>query len=481
MSLATKLEADPLGKGGLHEFGRRFRSGELTSEAATRAYLSRIDALDGRLRAFEHVEHESSVSTARAMDELRQAGTDLGPLMGVPIAIKDLIAVNGMPTRAGTFLDVSDLIGSEGPVVAALRRAGCVIIGKTKTVEFALGATGISEPRGTPINPWDSSVSRLPGGSSSGSGVAVAAGLCAFALGSDTGGSVRVPAALNGIFGMKTTTGLLPNDGAFALARHLDSIGYLTRSAHDAAIVHGVLTGKDAVAPASISGIRLGRPLNYFFDDLTAEVQSRTASALAALCDAGARIVEIEVPEAPEREVYFPTVLPVYLLAELGRDRAEAGMGKMDPVVARRIGSGFDTKAVDLLQLEARRNTSRHTAVGQFEGVDAWVMPTTMSTAARLSDLDDPLAGMEAAFGVTRNTQPGNYLDLCGVSIPIRSALGELPVGLQLLGPPNGDRQLLMTALACEQVLGSPELPDVTSFADGPAKGSWVDSVAGRP
>lgn len=463
----TKLDADPLGKGGLREFACRFRSGELTSEEATRAYLSRIDAVDRRLGAFEHVAYESAISTARAMDALRQAGTDLGPLMGVPIAVKDLIAVSGMPTRAGTELDVSDLIGPEGSVIAALRRAGCVILGKTKTVEFALGATGISKTRGTPVNPWDSSVARLPGGSSSGSGVAVAAGLCVFALGSDTGGSVRVPAALNGIFGMKTSAGLLPTDGAFPLARHLDSIGYLTRSANDAALVHSVLTGTTVVAPASVSALRLGQPSNYFFDDISDEVRVRIDAALHSLSSAGASIVEIDVPEAPEREDYFPVVLPVCLLAELGRSRAESGLVKMDPVVAKRVASGLEIKAVEALQLEAQRTASRKIALGRFVGLDAWVTPTTMGTAARVSDFDDPRAGMELAFGVTRNTQPGNYLDLCGVSLPLPNAQDGLPVGLQLLGPPKGDRELLMTALACEEVLGLPELPDVSSFMEG--------------
>jgi len=275
----TAIDPDPLGVGGLAEFGRRFRSGELSSEAATRAYLSRIDKLDPRLGAFEYVATETAVASARAIDALWRAGTDLGPLMGVPIAIKDLLAVDGMPTTAGTNLDVADLIGPQGPVVSALRAAGTVILGKTKTVEFALGATGVSATRGTPVNPWDSSEARLPGGSSSGSGVAVAAGLCAFAIGSDTGGSVRVPAALNGVFGMKTTTGVLPNDGAFPLARHLDSIGYLTRSAKDAAIVHATLTRTPAIRPASFA-LRLGKPVTYFFDGISDEVHARTVPPL---------------------------------------------------------------------------------------------------------------------------------------------------------------------------------------------------------
>lgn len=462
----TTLEEDPLGTGDLSDFGRRFRSGELTSEAATHAYLARIDAVDHRLGAFEHVAQETAIATARAMDALRKAGTDLGPLMGVPVAIKDLLAVDGMPTRAGTNLDVSDLIGSQGSVVTVLRRAGCVILGKTKTVEFALGATGVSASRGTPVNPWDSREARLPGGSSSGSGVAVAAGLCAFAVGSDTGGSVRVPAALNGVFGMKTTTGVLPTDGAFPLARHLDSIGYLTRSAKDACIVHAVLTDTPVVNPTPVAALRLGRPSAYFFDMISDEVRVRTEAALHALTRAGARISDVDVPEAAEREAYFPVMLPVSLIAELGRVRAEGGLEQMDPVVAKRVASGLEIRAVELLELEARRTTSRRAALDRFAWLDAWVTPTTMSSAPPVNRLDNPQTGLELALGITRNTQPGNYLDLCGVSLPLPMVDHALPVGLQLMGPPGQDSRLLAMALACEEVLGRPVLPNVAEFMD---------------
>ena len=209
----TPLPPDPIESGGIAGYSRRLRSGEITAEAATAAYLARIGALDARLGAYEYVAAEATMATARALDALLAAGTDLGPLMGVPVAIKDIIAVDGMPTHAGSNLDIADLIGPEGSFVGSLRRAGCVILGKTRTVEFALGATGISTSRGTPWNPWDASVRRITGGSSSGSGVATAAGLCAFSIGSDTGGSVRLPATFCGIFGLKTTVGLWPTDG----------------------------------------------------------------------------------------------------------------------------------------------------------------------------------------------------------------------------------------------------------------------------
>ncbi len=178
----SELVDDPLGNGGIAEFGRRLRAGEITSEAATRAYLERIEALDGKLGAYQHVAAESALAAAQAMDRLLKAGTDLGPLMGLPVAIKDLFAVDGMPTTAGSKIDVADMIGDEGTFVRRLKRCGVVVLGKTRTVEFALGGTGTNTVRGTPWNPWDAKVHRAPGGSSSGAAVAMAAGLCALAM-----------------------------------------------------------------------------------------------------------------------------------------------------------------------------------------------------------------------------------------------------------------------------------------------------------
>jgi len=233
----TTLPADPLASG-IEAYARRLRRSEITVEAATKAYLDRIGALDPHFGAYQHVAAGPALAEAQALDRLLAAGGDLGPLTGVPVAIKDIFAVDGTPTTAGSKLDVLDLIGPEGPFVKRLRQAGCVILGKVKTVEFALGAVGISQPRGTPWNPWDAAVHRIPGGSSSGPAVAVAAGLCGFAIGSDTGGSVRLPACFCGTFGHKTSVGLWPTAGVFPLSGALDTIGPLTASAADGAHFH---------------------------------------------------------------------------------------------------------------------------------------------------------------------------------------------------------------------------------------------------
>ena len=304
------LPPDPLCEITLAEFGSRLRRGALTIEEVTKAYLARIKRIDPRLGTYEFIATEPALRQAKALDQLLAAGTDLGPLMGVPVAIKDVFAVEGMPTAAGSQLDIAELIGTEGAFVQRLKRAGCVILGKTKTVEFAFGAAGINSVRGTPWNPWDPKIHRAPGGSSSGSAVAVATGLCAFAIGTDTGGSIRLPASFCGVFGLKATAGLWPADGIFPLAPALDSIGLLTRSAADAALAFATLAERLLPEPASFQGRRLGRVTGYLEERLDPRVLRCYEMAVDLLRQDGANVIDIEVPEAAERETIFPTLLP---------------------------------------------------------------------------------------------------------------------------------------------------------------------------
>jgi aspartyl-tRNA(Asn)/glutamyl-tRNA(Gln) amidotransferase subunit A len=463
------LVADPVAQGGIECFGRRLRGGEITSEQATAAYLSRIASLDRRLGAFQCVAADRALATAKAMDQLLANGVDLGPLMGVPIAVKDLFAVDGMPATAGSLLDVSDLIGGEGGFVKSLKKAGCVILGKTKTVEFALGITGASAPRGTPWNPWDEGTQRAPGGSSSGSAVAVASGLCAFAIGSDTGGSVRVPAALCGVFGLKTTFGLWPTDGVFPLAPHLDTIGLLTKSAKDAAIAFSVLTGQEPASPAYLGCLRFGRSDDYFFKNIDSSVATCTFAALSALERNGLQIVANEVPEAKEREHYFPVVLPASLIAMLGKERFLAGRDRMDPIVRARGEKGLDVLAADYLRLELRRKELSRAIGKRFCNLDAWISPTATVLPFPVTDLDDPQRSMALALGMTQNSQPVNYFDLCATTLPVQQQFGSpLPVGLQIICPAGAENCLLSIALAVEEVIGEGAVPSLGGFVGKP-------------
>jgi aspartyl-tRNA(Asn)/glutamyl-tRNA(Gln) amidotransferase subunit A len=465
-----KLVVDPIQKDGISGFAKRLRSGEITSEEATRAYLSRIEKLDPGLGAFQHVAAERAVATARAMDQLLATGVDLGPLMGVPVAVKDLFAVEGMPTTAGSKMEVGDIIGDEGSFVKRVKKAGCVILGKTKTVEFALGITGVSTPRGTPWNPWDARTQRMPAGSSSGSAVAVAAGLCAWAVGSDTGGSVRVPAALCGVFGLKTTFGLWPTDGVCPLAPNLDTIGLLTKSAADAALVFGALRGRKTVRPAHLASIRFGRSEGYFFKNLDPTVSACTSAALSALEKNGAQIVANEVPEAPERESYFPVALPVSLIAVLGRERFFSGRDEMDSLVRARAEKGLDVQASEYLRLELKRLRSASNITERFRNVDAWLSPTATILPLPVADLEDPQKAMTLTLGMTQNSQPANYLNLCAVTLPIHQLGSPLPVGLQVICPAKSEDRLLSIALAIENVIGKGSAPSLEGFLRTSAK-----------
>lgn len=459
------LPPDPLDGLSLADYGARLRRGETTVLATVEAYLSRIDRLDPRLGAYEHVAPEPALATARALDGLLAAGTDLGPLTGVPVAVKDLLAVAGMPTRAGSVLDVADLVGAEGTFVSALKRAGAVILGKTKTVEFAFGAVGTNTVRGTPWNPHDHEVQRIPGGSSSGSAVAVAAGLAAFAIGSDTGGSVRLPAAFNGIFGLKTTPGLWPLDGVFPLSPALDTLGLLTRSAADAALAFAALRGTPAPEAAAPAGLRLGKPTGYFYDGLDPSVAACMAAALERIAAAGATIVEIEVPEAAEREALFPVVLGTDLLATLGRARFEAERGRMDPVVAARTARALEVTADAYAAQMSRHRALVEVAKERMAGLDGWITPSAPLPpvpVAAFADLDRAV-GLAAA--VTRCSQPMNLFGQCGVSLPVQHLGAPLPVGLQVACAPGGDAGALSVALGLEALLGRPPGPELERFA----------------
>lgn len=458
------LPSDPLLGMSLLDFGRELRGGRITSEEITQGYLARIAVLGEGLKAFEYLAADSALETARSIDRLLAAGVDLGPLMGIPIAVKDLFVVSGMPTTAGSAVDVSHLLTGEGSFVRKLRQAGCVILGKTKTTEFAFSGLGVNSVRGTPRNPWDSQVVRTPGGSSSGSAVAVAAGLCAFALGSDTGGSVRLPAALCGIFGLKTTVGLWATDGVFPLAPTFDSIGLLTRSAADAAVAFTAINGEPDIHPARLECLRLAKPTEYLLEGLDPQVEHAYDAMLEQLAVRGAVILDGEMRGVREREGIFPLVLASELLASLGLDRFEAERAKMDPLVAARIARGTNISAHDYLRTIQRHEQLKQLAAADLEGRDAWVTPTTSQVAPALADFADPDSGMRLALAITRGTQAMNLFGQCGTTTPIQGTGASLPVGLQVTCRTGEERQALAIALALENLVGLPRLPDLSGF-----------------
>ena len=458
---------EPLEVGGIPAFAERLRSGATTAENVTAAYLDRIAALDGRLQAYEYVAQEAALAQARSLDRLLAAGTDLGPLMGVPVAIKDIVVVDGMPTRAGSNLDVADLIGPEGGFVKLLKRAGCVILGKVRTTEFAVGTLlGINQIRGTPWNPWDAQTQRLPGSSSSGSGVATAAGLCGFAIGSDTGGSVRIPAAFNGVVGLKTTKGVWPTDGVFPLCPTLDTLSTLNRTAADAAVIAEALIGGPRPVPAPARGLWLGRPSRHFFDKLDPEVETCLDKAIALIADAGVEIVPFEVPEIDEADETLAAVMPAELIASLGRERFLAERGHMDPQADMRAAPGLDVTADHYIRLVRRHHEVVALYRERMRGLDGWLAPSAPMLPMAVAEAVTPEGRRRLIEDGARTTKHTNFLGLCSVSMPVQGPDSPLPVGLQINAPGFGEHGAIGVALLLESLIGPPKMPDLSGFAD---------------
>jgi aspartyl-tRNA(Asn)/glutamyl-tRNA(Gln) amidotransferase subunit A len=479
-STGHALAADPIDVlGGIAEFAAALREGGTTSAAATRSYLERIAALEPQLQCFEVVLADAALATSEAIDALLAAGTDLGPLMGVPVAVKDIYAVADVPTTNGSNHASADITGPEGSFVASLRAAGCVIIGKTKTSEYAFSATGENQARGTPHNPYDLATHRWPGGSSSGSGVAMAAGLAGFTIGSDTGGSVRIPAALNGVFGHKTTIGWYPTDGVFPLSPTLDTVGPLCRTAADAALIHAALdpsaTTPSAVAaalptPPALDGLVFGRPLSggapWFEENLDDAVAKAFEDAVSALVSAGVRVVDVELSDfgidPDERTVLFPNTVAVELITAFGSlERFEEVQKVMDPKTAQRSGNGLAVSGVDYVNAVKRIDELAVAAESAFakSGCACWLTPTVTMLAGTVEELATP-AGADRGGFCSRNTQPANLLGGCAVSLPMATDdPGGLPAGLQMMFPAGGDVAGLALARAVEKLLPAPPRP----------------------
>jgi aspartyl-tRNA(Asn)/glutamyl-tRNA(Gln) amidotransferase subunit A len=446
---------------------RRIRAGELSPVELTKYYLSRIESLDPHLKAFRMMCGERALHEAKAMETLLRSGHDLGPLHGIPYGAKDLFDVKGLPTSAGSRLMEKNIAIEDATVIRKLAQAGMILLGKTNTVQLAYSGIGINHDHGTPHNPWHKD-HHVPGGSSSGSGVAVAAGLSAMALGSDTGGSVRIPACLCGITGLKTTVGRISRAGVYPLSWSMDSIGPLTRTVEDAALVYQVLQGPDIRDETTrnlpphdvlnglkegIKGLRLAFAETVFWEDVDREVETLVRDCAHAFKSLGARVDSMEFSEA--REAWDLNRQGLIIVAEAytnNRRLLEEHYDELDPVVAFRMIRGRDAKAVEYLQnmMEWKRLQSRMHA--SLRDVDALLVPTTFIPALPVEDIDVDMETYTAAnMNYLRNTSIGNILNLCGLSVPCGFTRKRLPVGLMIYCKPLQEDTLLRVGYAFQQ------------------------------
>jgi aspartyl-tRNA(Asn)/glutamyl-tRNA(Gln) amidotransferase subunit A len=436
---------------------RELAEGRTTSRKLVEEVLARIaDPAGEGARAFMKVYAEDARAEADHSDRLRKRGVVRSGVEGLPVSVKDLYDVAGDVTRAGSkLLAGAPPAKQDAAAVARLRAAGAVIVGRTNMVEFAFGTTGINPHFGTPRNPWDRKTGRVPGGSSSGAAVAQADGMCVMALGSDTRGSIRQPAALCGVVGWKPTQRRVPLDGAFPLSYTLDTVGPLANSVACCAAYDAVLAGDSqaALAALPVQGLRLLVPRGSLLEDLDPEVGRAFDAALKQLSGARAAITEMAVPAFDRQAEYFRNGgfagAEAYAIHRRWQDR----LGEYDPRIAKRVLFGKEIGAADYVDLVRLRAAYMREVEALAAPFDAMLMPTTPSIAPPIAEVDRSDEDyFRWNFRILRNVGVVNFLDGCAASVPCH-APGTAPVGLSVFGVAMSDRHVLAAAHAIEGVL----------------------------
>jgi aspartyl-tRNA(Asn)/glutamyl-tRNA(Gln) amidotransferase subunit A len=432
-------------------------SGRTSSRKLVDACLARIADPSGEgARAFIHVDAEAAIEAAEAMDRLREVKAAPSPFAGIPVSIKDLFDIKGQVTRAGSrALEDSAPADADAPVVARLRRAGFIVIGRTNMTEFAYSGIGINPHYGTPKGAWRRSVGHVPGGSSSGAAVSVADGMAHGALGTDTGGSCRIPAAYNGIVGFKPTQRRIPLDGGVPLSFTLDSFGPIARTTQCCTVLDAVLADEPIVPlrPRPIKGMRLAVPTTVALDELDEEVARAFERALETLSRQGALIERIAVPEF--LDVAVMNTKGGFAAAEsyAWHRYLIVGCGDVyDPRVSMRILRGESISAADYIDLLTARKSLIERAAVRLAPYDALVLPTTANTPPRIADLADDKAFAKANLLSLRNCTLINMIDGCAISLPCHRE-SEVPVGLMLAASGGADRRIFELAAAMEDVI----------------------------
>lgn len=416
--------------------------------------LSRIRDPNGEgERTFLKLYIEGAYEAADAADRRALEGVTLGPLDGAIVSIKDLFDVAGEPTLAGSIALADEKPAQrDAPIVERLRKAGAIIVGKTNMSEFAFTGVGANPHYGTPGNPADRT--RVPGGSSSGAAVSIADEMCEIAIGTDTGGSTRIPAALCGTVGYKPTKQRIPTEGAFPLSPTLDSIGPLAKYVEACAKADSILAGDQAwdLKPAPLAGLRLGIPLGLPLEDLDDIVAPRFEAALKALGRAGAALTDMEFSLFDDMaRVQSPATIATVEAYQIHCERiAECG-ADYDPIVRSRIETGSAVSAADYREMLKERSDLADAMDLQLAQVDALILPTTPIVAPTMTEVSNPKGFNRANRLLLRNTAIANFFDLCSISLPMGDA-GELPTGLMLFARRGHDRRLFEIAAGIERL-----------------------------
>ncbi len=458
---------------GVGEAAKAIRSAEITAERLADALLARASA-NANLGAFITIDPDYVRAAARKADQARASGASLGPLHGVPLALKDNLDTAELPTSAGTPGLAGNRPKRNAAIVDKLLGAGAIVLGKTNLHELAYGITNNNAAHGPARNPY--APDRIPGASSGGTGVAVAARIAPGGIGTDTGGSVRIPAALCGIVGLRPTTGRWSQAGVVPISHTRDTPGPMTRSVADCALLDGVVTGGPIeVAPAQLKGVRIGVPRKHFWENLDPELEKICEGTLRRLTDAGVVLVEVDMSEEAslDAEAGFPIAL-YETVTDLNTYLAEHGIGfdfatlaaktaspDVKGILQSLTGAGAVPEAVYRKALQQRSVLqdaySRHF---RDHGIAAIFFPTTPAPAVKIGEDETfMLNGTAVPTFVTfiRNTSPGSVGGIPGISLPVGITAAGLPIGMELSGPAESDQHILSIAAAIEPLL--PKLP----------------------
>ncbi len=418
----------------------------------TRECLETIERLNPALNAFITVTAESALQEAKLAEEEIAAGNWRGPLHGIPIGLKDLIDTAGVRTTAASAVFKDRIPSEDAEVVKKLKAAGAVLLGKQNLHEFAYGGSSLISCFGPPRNPVNPEF--ITGGSSGGSAAAVASGMCFAAVGTDTAGSVREPAALCGVVGLKPTYGLVSTAGIIPLSLSLDHAGPITRTVEDAAILLDAITDPSAKCRASLrEGTQkfiVGIPQKYFFDDLNDEVAAAVEKAISQFASLAAGIRDLDLPVDADRTLQSAEAYAYH------RDMAASSPELYQPETLRRIRTGEHVSESEYQKALGNLQKTRREIAGKFDGIDVFVMPTTPIPAPRIADLmKDPSLLRPAELLLLRNTRPVNVWGLPAISAHCGFTRQGLPIGLQIVGPPGGEAKVLRAAYSYEQIRDS--------------------------
>jgi len=446
----------------LADIARDLRAGKTTARDLVERAIARHDGHGSSLGAYRVWDSKGARQAAAAADAALASGSDLGPLMGIPISVKDLYGVRGFDTWGGSPRPLPPSWDQEGPIVAALRTQSAVIVGKTQTVEFGFGGLGTNPHHATPRNPWDALEHRVPGGSSAGAGVSLIEGTALVALGTDTGGSCRIPAAWTGTVGLKVTAGRWSTDGIVPLSPTLDTPGILTRTVADAIWAfaaidprwsgpHALLAALTAHAPATPT---IGVPREFFWDDAPADLVAVVEAALDELVAAGFHRIALELAEVDAAFAMFLSGGPAAPeFAEFMQTELPDWIPTLDANVAHRVGSAAALPEAEYRERLRALHALSESADRSLASVTVLAMPTVPIPPPTVAEAERNYRHYNLLS--LRNTGIVNYLGLCAMSLPVGRDGGGLPVGLQLVARAGQEEALLRVALAAERILGT--------------------------